>query len=553
MHRSTSAVRRACAVGTTVALVGLTTGLGIMSATAASAVEPTDSTQPVSSNETTAPVATETPAPTDEPSVPADETTETPAPAPAEETPAPTPSDDATTPADEQTTPATTAPAAETPAPTATPTPDVTTKAADATVTIDGAAKVGTLLSAVVTGFDEDSSYKYVWADQDRNVLSKTATYRIDPTDVRKTITVTVTGTLPGATETTSVTSDATAPVSQTPAFLGEDGKPTKAGAHADHPLELSTTAGDAFSHTFRAQGFPEPKYALAWFDEDELEDTTYYDENGDEYVPEPDEQLPDGITFDASTGELSGVSTEASDWTFAVTATSGTETVTQYVDLTVEAAAPLGIIVFTTDRAGAFDLGEDEDDTSTRTSWIIDPEGKVYTFTITGDGEGGYTGNEVEGGRPTIKQGGTLVVSGGLVDVFGNEITDENEESIVPTVTSDVASDVIAPDPDLGFFGLVNVTFPHASIHNLSVSAGDFTTSFAVDVQPTAVPTVPGVSTPVTPVPAAAPVTPTNRGGQLAYTGSDATGALPWALGLLVAGAGLIGARTLRRRRAQR
>ncbi|WIE73576.1 putative Ig domain-containing protein [Curtobacterium sp. MCJR17_020] len=509
MHRSTSAVRRACAVGTTVALVGLTTGLGIMSATAASAVEPTDSTQPVTSNETTAPVATETPAPTDEPSVPADEDTET-------------------------------------PAPTATPTPDVTTKAADATVTIDGAAKVGTLLSAVVTGFDEDSSYKYVWADQDRNVLSKTATYRIDPTDVRKTITVTVTGTLPGATDTTSVTSDATAPVSQTPAFLGEDGKPTKAGADADHPLELSTAAGDAFSHTFRAQGFPEPTYKLAWFSE--FDEELYSD---DDEAGTPDDQLPDGITFDASTGELSGVSTDASDWTFAVTATSGTETVTQYVDLTVEAAAPLGIIVFTTDRAGAFDFNDE--DTSTRTSWIIDPEGTVYTETITGDGEGGYTGNEIQGGRPTIKQGGTLVVAGGLVDRFGNEVTDDNQDSIVPTVTSDVASDVIAPDPDLDFFGFVNVTFPHASIHNLSVSAGDFTTSFAVDVQPTAVPTVPGVATPVTPVPAAAPVTPTNRGGQLAYTGSDATGALPWALGLLVAGAGLIGARTLRRRRAQR
>ncbi|TDW74063.1 putative Ig domain-containing protein [Curtobacterium sp. PhB25] len=547
MHRSTSAVRRACAVGTTVALVGLTTGLGIMSATAASAVEPTDSTQPVSSNETTAPVATETPAPTDEPSVPADETTETPAPAPAEEAPAPTPGDDATTPADEPTAPATTAPAAEAPAPTATPTPDVTTKAADATVTIDGAAKVGTLLSAVVTGFDEDSSYKYVWADQDRNVLSKTATYRIDPTDVRKTITVTVTGTLPGATETTSVTSDATAPVSQTPAFLGEDGKPTKAGADADHPLELSTTAGDAFSHTFRAQGFPEPTYALAWFDEDELEDTTYYDENGDEYVPEPDEQLPDGITFDASTGELSGVSTDAWDWTFAVTATSGTETVTQYVDLTVEAAAPLGIEVYTTDRTNLLD------DDGEQTTWIIAPDGSITTLAFESDDEG-FTGSITDGGRPTIKQGGTLVIEGGLVDRYGNSIVDDEDGPVVvPTVTSDVASDVIAPDPDFGEFGIVSVTFPHASTHNLTVSADAFTTSFAVDVQPTAVPTVPGVSTPTTPVPAAAPVTPTNRGGQLAYTGSDATGALPWALGLLVAGAGLIGARTLRRRRAQR
>jgi hypothetical protein len=51
----TSAARRACAVGTTVALVGLTTGLGIMSATAASVVEPINSTQTAVSQETPAP------------------------------------------------------------------------------------------------------------------------------------------------------------------------------------------------------------------------------------------------------------------------------------------------------------------------------------------------------------------------------------------------------------------------------------------------------------------------------------------------------------------
>lgn len=39
MRRSTSTVRRACAVGTTVALIGLTTGLGVMTATAATAAE----------------------------------------------------------------------------------------------------------------------------------------------------------------------------------------------------------------------------------------------------------------------------------------------------------------------------------------------------------------------------------------------------------------------------------------------------------------------------------------------------------------------------------
>jgi hypothetical protein len=510
VHRSTSTVRRACAVGTTVALVGLTTGLGIMTATAANA-ETLDTTQPIVAAETPAPVVSdETPTPTDPPVETAPET-----PAPVEEAPAPIP--EATEPA----APETTAPAAtEAPKPTETPKPDVTAKAADAAVTIEGTAKVGTRLVAVVTGFDDEAGYKYSWTDQDGNVLSKAASYVVDPTDVRKTITVAVTGTLPGATETSTVESEATAAVTQTPAFLGEDGQPTKAGATQDSPLELSTAAGDAFSHTFRAQGFPEPKYSLAWFDEDDAE----YAEEFPEDEMSPADQLPYGLTFDASTGELSGVTTEAWDWTFAVTATSGTETTTQYVSLNVEAGAPLGLFVYTTDRAGAFDF--DENDTKKRTTWIIDPDGKVYTVITQGDGDGGQVGTEVDGGRPTIKQGGTLIVTGTVVDRFGNEVLGEDDESITPTVTSDV------------------------STHNLTVAAGDFATSFAVDVQPTA---AAGIADPTPVAPAAAPVAPVNTGGQLAYTGSDTTDALPWALGLLVAGAGLIGARFARRRRAQR
>ncbi|WP_412872945.1 putative Ig domain-containing protein [Curtobacterium flaccumfaciens] len=528
MHRSTSTVRRACAVGTTVALVGLTTGLGIMTATAANA-ETLDTTQPVVAAETPAPVVSdETPTPTDPPAETAPET-----PAPAEETPAaPTPE------AGEPAAPETTAPAAtEAPKPTETPKPDVTAKAADATVTIEGTAKVGTRLVAVVTGFDDEAGYKYSWTDQDGNVLSKAASYVVDPTDVRKTITVAVTGTLPGATETSTVESEATAAVTQTPAFLGEDGQPTEAGATQDSPLELSTAAGDAFSHTFRAQGFPEPKYSLAWFSEDDAE----YAEEFPEDEAAPEDQLPDGLTFDASTGELSGVTTDAWDYEFAVTATSGTESVTQYVSLTVEAGAPLGVQVYTIDRSQL--------EAEKQRSWVIAPDGSVYTVDAESTDDS-FSVVFTDGGRPTVKQGGTLVVQGGLVDRYGNDILADEDETVLPTVTSDVASDVIAPDPELGDFGIVGVTFPHASVHNLSVAFGSFSTSFAVDVQPTA---VAGIADPTPVAPAAAPVAPVNTGGQLAYTGSDTTDALPWALGLLVAGASLIGARFARRRRAQR
>lgn len=522
MHRSTSTVRRACAVGTTVALVGLTTGLGIMTATAANA-ETIGTEQPISAIQTPTPAeGIETPTPTEPPVETAPET-----PVPAEDTPAPTPEV-----TDEPAAPETTAPAAtEAPKPTATPKPDVTAKAADATVTIAGSAKVGTRLVAVVTGFDDEAGYKYSWTDQDGNVLSKAPSYVVDPTDVRKTISVAVTGTLPGATEATTVTSAATVPVTQSPAFLGADGEPTTAGASRKSPLVLTSTAGDSFSHTFRAQGFPEPTYSLSWFSQDDADFAEEYPGESD-----PEEQLPYELSFDASTGELSGTATLAMDSEFAVTATSGTESVTQYVSMTVEAAAPVGVMVYTTDRAGLFDDSDDDD--TERTSWIIEPDGSVYTI-----GEEDFT----VGGRPTVKQGGTLVIQGGAVDRFGNPIGGFDDETPeMPVVTSDVASDVIAPDPELGDLGLVDVTFPHASIHNLTVASGAFSTSFAVDVRPTVAPAV-------APVPVAAPGAPVNTGGTLAYTGSDTTDALPWALGLLVAGAGLIGARFVRRRRAQR
>jgi hypothetical protein len=169
--------------------------------------------------------------------------------------------------------------------------------------------------------------------------------------------------------------------------FVDENGKPVEGGTVADEDsLPLEATAGEAFSYTFRAQGSPAPKLALSWYYDGEEADPDYPEDT-------PEGQLPDGIEFDAATGVLSGTTESASYYDFAVTATSGTESVTQYVELTVEAAAPAGVQVYALDRAeflkyvksgtGAQFPGEDEDDaptSGTLTSWIIDERGNVLT-----------------------------------------------------------------------------------------------------------------------------------------------------------------------------
>nr|WP_246328364.1 putative Ig domain-containing protein [Curtobacterium pusillum] len=319
-----------------------------------------------------------------------------------------------------------------------------------------------------------------------------------------------------------------------------------------DDPLYLDATAGDAFSYTFRAQGSPAPTYQLDWYYGDEEADADSivasksqadsiaigygFDEGDDDYTV--DDQLPDGITFDPATGELSGTATLASYYDFAVTATSGDVSTTQYVELTVDPAAAFGITAFTMDEKSI--TARD------KRIWLIQPDGTISTVDLTTD-EDGFPEelSLTPTGRPTVDQGGTLVVSGSPVDRFGNDTStydDDGNPTFIPTVTSDVASDVVAPYEENGAEGqgVFGVTFPHASVHTLTVSSGALQpVSFAVDVRPT--------------TPTVAVVKPVATTGQLAYTGSDATGALPWALGLVLAGVGLIGARTLRRRHAQR
>lgn len=533
MRRSTSTVRRACAVGTTIALVGLTTGLGIMTATSASALDGAPAADQQSqtvgtdagTTDPSAPATTEpaTP-PTTEPAAPqttepaAPQTTEPAAPATGEPA-APGTTEPAAPETTEPAAPETTAPAAPTAGVTSDqPTPSL--RAAAQTVTIDGDLTVGSELSAKATGFTSGSKRSYTWTDQSGATLSEDPTYTIAPELAGQQITVTVVGDVAG--EQATATSDtAVAPV-----FVDESGQPL---SDEDSDPTIEAVAGEPFSYTFRAQSTPAPVLSITWFDDEDGSETT----------------APKGVSFDPQTGVLSGTLTESElyyqfDVTATTTTPSGVVTSDEFGDIDVQAAAPVGIEVTSIDKDGLA-AG------TTTAAWIIHPNGDVYTLDLASDDE------PVKGGQVTVEQGGTLLVGGTKVDRFGNQIRpDFNEETgepiyFTPTVTSDVATDVVAADPDLGDIGFVSVMFPHASTHTLTVSGGSLpTTRFAVDVRPTI---VPAVATPVRP--AAAPVQHTGS-GRLAYTGTDATDALPWALGFVLVGAGLIGARAMRRRRTQ-
>lgn len=547
VRRSTSTVRRACAVGTTIALVGLTTGLGIMTASAASAAtEPdasvsapaTTGTSDTTSNDTgTTTPGTGTGTGTDTGSGTPDGAPSTGGTtggtggdeAPAGGTDGSTADPAAGTPdvgdpgtvsgGIESPGDATTAPASAPGTADDQPTKSVRVAAAPS-ATITGDLTVGSQLVAEPEGFTSGSKSSYLWTDESGATLSESAAYTIDPALAGQQITVTVEGSVAGESA-TAKTETAVAPV-----FLDEDGQPDVDGEDG----YVDATAGEAFTHTFRALSTPAPTLSITWFDDEDDEPTT----------------APAGVRFNPETGVLSGTLTDAEkyysfDVTATTKATSGTVTNDLYGQISVEAAAPAGIEVLSIDKDALL--------AGTATSaWIIHPNGDVYTQDILGDAD------PVKGGHVSVAQGGTLLVGGSKVDRFGNtiypDIDDETDEPVffTPTVTSDVASDVIASDSDLGEVGYVSVTFPHASTHTLTVSgAGVPSTSFAVDVRPAAVPTV------VTPVKPAAVAVHHTGAGRLAYTGTDATSALPWALGLVLAGAGLIGARTLRRRHAQR
>jgi hypothetical protein len=487
VQHSTATIRRACAIGATVAIISFTTGFGVLSATAAYADE----------QATSIPTSSQTPT-TDASSAPAPTTSAAP---PAAAEPGTTTGASATPAADPS-------PAVSTPAdPSPSSTPTTTPTSAAATVSITGDAVVGGTLTAPWR--DLVAPVSYTWSSGTTVLPTTTNTYRPTAADAGNVITVTVTS------STDQTVSASTKPVTEPAAFPD--------ASNEDDPILLTATAGEAFTHTFTATGFPKPTYAVTYYPGD---DQYASDEDGDAAY------LPDGLTLNHTTGVLSGTTDYAGTYAFRITATSGRTTTSQYVNITVSAAAALGVEVTAENKATFL--------TAHSTSWVIERDGTIWTFQneTSRDGDGYTTfGVGFEGGQPTIDQGGTLLVSGNLVDRFGNYVSEPDGYPAPFTVTSDQPSDVIVANTDP--YEGAQVTFPHASTHTLTVTSKTFDTAFTVDVQPTAT-TV--NTTPTT--------TTTVARGELAYTGTDTTQLLPWAAGLTIAGLALTTTQLLRRRK---
>lgn len=500
MHRSTSGVRRACAVGTTIALIGLTTGLGVLGVTSASAAEPVEPTTTATTPTTVADQSTPTDAPSDSatPSGAATDTA-TPSDAPTSDgTDAPT-APPTSTPTDPATAPATTGTSKA-------PAGGVSALAVASEAQIVGDAKVGVTLRAdapKVTG-----PYDYAWStDGGVTVASTSSVYVLTGNDVGKQVTVVITG-KDGDTATAT-----TAAVTEDVAFA----TPTT----ADAPRTIEVTAGDTLDEVFTvAQGSGDVTYALGYAQPDYADPTDPEDQ--------PDSYLPYDSVFDAGTATLRGQVISAGVFDFAVIASNGTSTATEYVEVVVDPGKAIGIMASATDQTS----DQLYDGTHTTNAWIIEPDGSIVTITFPADIAADPT--IVDGGQPTVKQGASLWINGSPVDQFGNDTTQYDDEgnAPLPTVTSDHATDQIAFDEDEF---ATKVTFPTASTHRLTVAQDGQSVSFPVVVDPT-----------VAVVAAATPATPK---GQLAFTGSDTTDALPWALAMLAAGAGLVGLRALRRR----
>ncbi|ROS73907.1 hypothetical protein EDF24_2914 [Curtobacterium sp. PhB130] len=282
------------------------------------------------------------------------------------------------------------------------------------------------------------------------------------------------------------------APAASTPVTWSEPSTP-------QHPIILTVTAGEPFSHTFVANGGDGPL----------------------EYLFNPLAGA-DGFTWDEQTGVLSGTLTSATSYPFDVTATDLHQSAVQHVVVEVQPAAPVQVVA----------------------DVVSGPNGEAPGWLLK---DGTITAHQGDATVSTIpaEQGQSVWIDSTPVDRFGNPLYGP-EQGGKPAITSSVASDEFAWDATRALW---RVTFTHASPHVVTLTYGDVTgvLRFAVAAATTPVATPTPAPTPT--AVAAATGTATGSGTDtLAYTGADDTGLLAWALGLLAAGGGLLVWRLRRR-----
>ncbi|WP_022903259.1 hypothetical protein [Curtobacterium sp. B8] len=216
----------------------------------------------------------------------------------------------------------------------------------------------------------------------------------------------------------------------------------------------------------------------------------------------------PDGleVRIDPRSGTLTGSATLARTFHLSVVATGGG----------VEAVLPVELAV----APAAFDH-------FTASVRMADAGERTDTWTVEGDTVTHFR-SDPAGDRVDVvpaRQGDRMVVFAIPEDRFGNTPT----RPVDHTITSDVASDRFGVEQSSGG---TTVTFTHASRHVVTIryEGGSLAVPFEVS-------------------PVAGPATGHAATGTLAYTGSDSSGPLAWALGLLAAGGGLLVHRLRRRR----
>ncbi|WP_144759614.1 hypothetical protein [Curtobacterium sp. 9128] len=385
---------------------------------------------------------------------------------------------------------------------------DATTDAATptGTVAVRGTPTIWHTLTASTEGWAAGTTFTYEWVFTDRSgstdvAGATTATYVIDPQDVDGTVQVRVTGTTPGATPTT-VTSTATAPVADDPST----------GFHSLGYRNVDTRAGEFFSVSLAAFAGD----GLAYFVNDQPGGSA------------DDGVLPDGVSFSAD-GTLSGTPTEVTQTEFWVHVSTARH----------PGGGDAMRVVFSTDagpvvalRAQAFATGAG----TPRGVWQIAADGSTR---YSEDFEN-WTGDPATPFRVPQTAEVFLGLSG--TDAFGNDVLLEDGVQWTSSVTGDRFDRLNSAAAAL--------TFAHASEHVVTATYGSRSVSVTIDVTPTAATTV-VATTPTSGTTTSGTTTGTapTAARQLAWTGTDTTGPIAWAFGLLAAGGALLVHRARRRR----